>query len=161
MYVIRQPAIAVSEKRLKDLIGRHGTKKLYQLTGPVVATRDLDLTLNTGELVAVISEMDTRGDRRRWLVDAGGIIIKNDTNSKIARKADLIISVKTSYRNVCKVTRRRDKGIEHKLIVLSTLGFPVGPFILCLCAFLEHVLFQFQTSCQTRVVEPGVSWLLL
>ncbi|XP_060784026.1 rho guanine nucleotide exchange factor 37 [Neoarius graeffei] len=69
---IVQPAIAVSEKRLKDLIGRHGTKKLYQLTGPVVATRDLDLTLNTGELVAVISEMDTRGDRRRWLVDAGG-----------------------------------------------------------------------------------------
>ncbi|KAB5571408.1 hypothetical protein PHYPO_G00224650 [Pangasianodon hypophthalmus] len=69
---IVQPVVAVSEKRLKVLIDRHGTEKLYQLTGPVVATRDLDLTLNKGELVAVISEMDTRGDRRRWLVDAGG-----------------------------------------------------------------------------------------
>ncbi|KAM9470424.1 rho guanine nucleotide exchange factor 37 isoform 1-T4 [Clarias gariepinus] len=69
---IVQPVIAVSEKRLKDLVDKHGTEKLYQLIGPVVATRDLDLTLSKGELVAVISEIDTRGDRRRWLVDAGG-----------------------------------------------------------------------------------------
>ncbi|XP_007246472.2 rho guanine nucleotide exchange factor 37 [Astyanax mexicanus] len=62
----------VSEKRLKLLTDKHSSDKIYQLTGPVVATRDLDLTLNKGELVAVISEMDTRGDRRRWLVDAGG-----------------------------------------------------------------------------------------
>uniref|UniRef100_A0A8B9RJT2 Rho guanine nucleotide exchange factor 37 n=1 Tax=Astyanax mexicanus TaxID=7994 RepID=A0A8B9RJT2_ASTMX len=62
----------VSEKRLKLLTDRHSSDKIYQLTGPVVATRDLDLTLNKGELVAVIREMDTRGDRRRWLVDAGG-----------------------------------------------------------------------------------------
>lgn len=71
--VIHQPVAAVPEKRLKDLMDRHGTEKLYQLNGPVVAIRDLDLNLNKGELVAVISEMDTRGDRRRWLVDAGGI----------------------------------------------------------------------------------------
>ncbi|XP_062855711.1 rho guanine nucleotide exchange factor 37 [Trichomycterus rosablanca] len=69
---IVQADITVTEKRLKELIDRHGTEKLYQLTGPVVATRDLDLTLNKGELVAVISEIDTRGDKRRWLVDAGG-----------------------------------------------------------------------------------------
>lgn len=73
MCVIHQPIVAVSEKRMKLLMDKHGTEKLYQLTGPVVAIRDLDLTLNKGELVAVISEMDTRGDRRRWLVDAGGI----------------------------------------------------------------------------------------
>lgn len=73
LYLICQPVTVVSEKRLKELMDRHGTAKLYQLTGPVVATRDLDLNLNKGELVAVISEMDTRGDRRRWLVDAGGI----------------------------------------------------------------------------------------
>lgn len=69
---IVQPVVTVSEKRLKQLMDRHGTEKLYQLVGPVVATRDLDLNLSKGELVAVISEMDTRGDRRRWLVDAGG-----------------------------------------------------------------------------------------
>lgn len=37
-----------------------------------MASRDLDLNLALGELVAVLSEADTRGDRRRWLVDAGG-----------------------------------------------------------------------------------------
>ncbi|XP_026081146.1 rho guanine nucleotide exchange factor 37-like [Carassius auratus] len=60
------------ESRLKALTTKHGSEKIYQLTGPVVGTRDLDLTLSKGELVAVVSEMDTRGDRRRWLVDAGG-----------------------------------------------------------------------------------------
>ncbi|XP_016148735.1 rho guanine nucleotide exchange factor 37-like [Sinocyclocheilus grahami] len=63
---------AMCEQRLKALTAKHGSEKIYQLTGPVVGTRDLDLTLNKGELVAVVSEMDTRGDRRRWLVDAGG-----------------------------------------------------------------------------------------
>lgn len=38
----------------------------------VVGSRDLDLSLLKGELVAVVSEADSRGDRRRWLVDAGG-----------------------------------------------------------------------------------------
>lgn len=38
----------------------------------VVGSRDLDLSLGKGELVAVVSEADSRGDRRRWLVDAGG-----------------------------------------------------------------------------------------
>ncbi|XP_051505864.1 rho guanine nucleotide exchange factor 37-like [Myxocyprinus asiaticus] len=61
-----------SERRLKTLTAKHGSEKIYQLTGPVVGTRDLDLTLSKGELVAVVSEMDTRGERRRWLVDAGG-----------------------------------------------------------------------------------------
>ncbi|XP_051514813.1 rho guanine nucleotide exchange factor 37-like isoform X2 [Myxocyprinus asiaticus] len=61
-----------SERRLKTLLAKHSSDKIYQLAGPVVGTRDLDLTLNKGELVAVVSEMDTRGDRRRWLVDAGG-----------------------------------------------------------------------------------------
>lgn len=38
----------------------------------VVGSRDLDLNLAKGELVAIISEADSRGDKRRWLVDAGG-----------------------------------------------------------------------------------------
>lgn len=50
--------------------------------GAVVGSRDLDLNLAKGELVAIISEADTRGDRRRWLVDAGGrkqyLIMKMD-----------------------------------------------------------------------------------
>ncbi|XP_038867921.1 rho guanine nucleotide exchange factor 37-like [Salvelinus namaycush] len=67
-----QPLSPGSQKRLKVLTDKHGSGKIYQLTGHVVGTRDLDLSLNRGELVAIISEMDTRGDKRRWLVDAGG-----------------------------------------------------------------------------------------
>ncbi|XP_038848559.1 rho guanine nucleotide exchange factor 37-like [Salvelinus namaycush] len=69
---IVQPLSPGSQKCLKVLTDKHGSGKIYQLTGHVVGTRDLDLSLNRGELVAIISEMDTRGDRRRWLVDAGG-----------------------------------------------------------------------------------------
>ncbi|XP_028816658.1 rho guanine nucleotide exchange factor 37 isoform X1 [Denticeps clupeoides] len=69
---IVQPLATQDQKRLRALMDKHGSEKLYQLTGPVVGTRDLDLTLSKGELVAVLNEMDTRGDRRRWLVDAGG-----------------------------------------------------------------------------------------
>ncbi|XP_030621859.1 rho guanine nucleotide exchange factor 37 [Chanos chanos] len=70
---IVQPLSPGSQKRLRALMDRYGPEKIYQLTGPAVAARDLDLNLSKGELVAVVSEMDTRGDRRRWLVDAGGL----------------------------------------------------------------------------------------
>ncbi|KAI1899044.1 hypothetical protein AGOR_G00078630 [Albula goreensis] len=69
---IVQPLSPSSQRRLKSLTDKHGSGKIYQLTGHVVGSRDLDLTLQRGELVGVLSEMDTRGDRRRWLVDAGG-----------------------------------------------------------------------------------------
>ncbi|KAM9795395.1 rho guanine nucleotide exchange factor 37 [Neosynchiropus ocellatus] len=67
-----QPLSPSSQRRLKQLMDKHGSGKIYQVTAPVAGTRDLDLSLNKGELVAVISEADTRGDKRRWLVDAGG-----------------------------------------------------------------------------------------
>lgn len=79
MSVMSQALSPVSERRLKALTLKHGSEKIYHLTGPVVGTRDLDLTLNKGELVAVVSQMDTRGDRRRWLVDAGGKVDTWDT----------------------------------------------------------------------------------
>lgn len=67
-----QPLSPSSRHRLKQLTDKHGSGQIHQVTGTVVAIRDLDLNLAKGELVAVISEADTRGDRRRWLVDAGG-----------------------------------------------------------------------------------------
>ncbi|XP_064184107.1 rho guanine nucleotide exchange factor 37 [Anguilla rostrata] len=69
---IVQPLSPASQKRLKSLTEKHGSGKIYQLSSHVAGSRDLDLSLQRGELVAVLSEMDTRGDRRRWLVDAGG-----------------------------------------------------------------------------------------
>ncbi|KAM9357350.1 rho guanine nucleotide exchange factor 37 [Symphorus nematophorus] len=67
-----QPLSPSSQRRLKQLTDKHGSGKIYQVTGTVVGSRDLDLNLAKGELVAVVSEADSRGDRRRWLVDAGG-----------------------------------------------------------------------------------------
>nr|XP_015205525.1 PREDICTED: rho guanine nucleotide exchange factor 37 isoform X2 [Lepisosteus oculatus] len=67
-----QPLSPSFQKRLKVLTDKHGVGRIYQLTGNVGGTRELDLTLQRGDLVAVLGEMDTRGDRRRWLVDAAG-----------------------------------------------------------------------------------------
>ncbi|XP_026186987.1 rho guanine nucleotide exchange factor 37 isoform X2 [Mastacembelus armatus] len=67
-----QPLSPSSQRRLKQLTDKHGSGKIYQVVGAVVGSRDLDLSLAKGELVAIISEADTRGDKRRWLVDAGG-----------------------------------------------------------------------------------------
>ncbi|KAK1904030.1 Rho guanine nucleotide exchange factor 37, partial [Dissostichus eleginoides] len=60
-----------SQQRLQQLTERHGSEKIFQVSVCVVGGRDLDLSLARGELVGVISWADTRGDKRRWLVDAG------------------------------------------------------------------------------------------
>uniref|UniRef100_A0A3B3DX13 Rho guanine nucleotide exchange factor (GEF) 37 n=2 Tax=Oryzias melastigma TaxID=30732 RepID=A0A3B3DX13_ORYME len=67
-----QPLSPSSQRCLQQLTGKHGSGKIYQVTSSVVGSRDLDLNLTKGELVAIISGADTRGDKRRWLVDAGG-----------------------------------------------------------------------------------------
>lgn len=67
-----QPVNPCWEQRLKHLTERHSLEKIYRATAAVWGSRDLDLTLIKGELVAVVSERDSRGDRRRWLVDNGG-----------------------------------------------------------------------------------------
>lgn len=67
-----QPLSPSSQRRLKQLTDKHGSGKIYQVAAAVVGSRDLDLNLAKGELVAIISEADSRGDKRRWLVDAGG-----------------------------------------------------------------------------------------
>lgn len=72
MLIFCQPLSPSSQRRLKQLTDKHGSGKIYQVVGTVVGSRDLDLNLAKGELVAIISEADSRGDKRRWLVDAGG-----------------------------------------------------------------------------------------
>ncbi|XP_061542027.1 LOW QUALITY PROTEIN: rho guanine nucleotide exchange factor 37 [Phycodurus eques] len=67
-----QPLNSSSQQRFRLLTDKHGSDKIYQVLSAAVGGRDLDLTLAKGELVAVIGRADTRGDRRRWLVDAGG-----------------------------------------------------------------------------------------
>ncbi|XP_023184610.1 rho guanine nucleotide exchange factor 37 isoform X1 [Xiphophorus maculatus] len=66
-----QPLSPSCQRLLKHLTDKHGSGKIFQVTNTVVGTRDFDLTLTKGEFVALISEFDTRGDKRRWLVDSG------------------------------------------------------------------------------------------
>ncbi|KAM9833456.1 rho guanine nucleotide exchange factor 37 [Syngnathus typhle] len=65
------PLNSSSQQRLQQLTNKHSSDKIYQVLSAVVGSRDLDLNLAKGELVALISQADTRGDKRRWLVDAG------------------------------------------------------------------------------------------
>ncbi|KAJ0002506.1 hypothetical protein NQD34_007655 [Periophthalmus magnuspinnatus] len=59
--------------RYHQLCQKHPQERIFEATCGVVGSRDLDLSLIKGELVAVVSERDSKkGDRRRWLVDAGG-----------------------------------------------------------------------------------------
>lgn len=69
---VAQPLSPSSQRRLKLLTDKHGSGKIFQVSNTVVGTKDFDLNLTKGELVALISEVDTRGDKRRWLVDVGG-----------------------------------------------------------------------------------------
>ncbi|KAM4675990.1 rho guanine nucleotide exchange factor 37 [Discoglossus pictus] len=54
------------------LLQRHGSEKLYQVMSNVSGSRDLDLTLHRGQVVAVLQFTDTKGNKNRWLVDVGG-----------------------------------------------------------------------------------------
>ncbi|CAL8358201.1 unnamed protein product [Merluccius merluccius] len=69
---IVQPLSPSSQRRLGMLTQKHGSEKIFQVSSVVVGSRDLDLSLARGELVAVVSQADSRGDKKRWLVDAGG-----------------------------------------------------------------------------------------
>ncbi|XP_068181293.1 rho guanine nucleotide exchange factor 37 isoform X2 [Antennarius striatus] len=67
-----QPLSPSSRRRLQLLTEKHSSGRIFQVTAAVGGGRDLDLSLARGELVAVISQEDSRGDQKRWLVDAGG-----------------------------------------------------------------------------------------
>ncbi|XP_040262480.1 rho guanine nucleotide exchange factor 37 [Bufo bufo] len=64
------PAI---EQQIQQLLKRYSPEKLYQLMSAVKGTREMELTLRHGEVVAVIQHGDTKGNKNRWLVDTGGL----------------------------------------------------------------------------------------
>lgn len=72
IFLFFQPLSPSCQRLLKHLTDKHGSGKIFQVTNTVVGTRDFDLNLTKGEFVALISEFDTHGDKRRWLVDSGG-----------------------------------------------------------------------------------------
>lgn len=54
------------------LVNKHGADKLYQVTSNISGSKDMDLTLQRGQIVALLHGMDTKGNTNRWLVDSGG-----------------------------------------------------------------------------------------
>lgn len=54
-------------------MSKHSPDKLYQVISNISGSKDLDLTLQRGQIVALLHGMDTKGNTNRWLVDAGGM----------------------------------------------------------------------------------------
>nr|XP_044989020.1 rho guanine nucleotide exchange factor 37 isoform X2 [Jaculus jaculus] len=67
-----QPLLPGSERQMQALLSRYGPEKLYQVTSSINGTGTLDLTLLRGQIVALLQNKDTKGNRSRWLVDTGG-----------------------------------------------------------------------------------------
>ncbi|NWZ70727.1 ARH37 factor, partial [Acrocephalus arundinaceus] len=67
-----QPLTPAEERKVLSLVSKHGPDKLYQVTSNISGSRDLDLTLLRGQIVALLQGADTKGNTSRWLVDAGG-----------------------------------------------------------------------------------------
>ncbi|KAM6299734.1 rho guanine nucleotide exchange factor 37 [Aegotheles albertisi] len=67
-----QPLNPAEERKVLSLVSKHGPDKLYQVTSNISGSKDLDLTLLRGQIVALLQSADTKGNTSRWLVDAGG-----------------------------------------------------------------------------------------
>ncbi|KAM6469071.1 rho guanine nucleotide exchange factor 37 isoform 2-T2 [Liasis olivaceus] len=67
-----QPLSSAEEKKALLLLNRHGPDKLYQVTSDASGCKEMDLTLQRGQIVAFLHGMDTKGNTNRWLVDTGG-----------------------------------------------------------------------------------------
>ncbi|NXN69086.1 ARH37 factor, partial [Himantopus himantopus] len=69
---VTQPLNPAEERKVLSLVSKHGPDKLYQVTSNISGSKDLDLTLQRGQIVALLQSVDTKGNKSRWLVDAGG-----------------------------------------------------------------------------------------
>ncbi|XP_009959024.1 PREDICTED: rho guanine nucleotide exchange factor 37, partial [Leptosomus discolor] len=69
---VTQPLNPAEERKVLSLVSKHGPEKLYQVTSNINGSKDLDLTLQRGQIVALLQSVDTKGNTSRWLVDAGG-----------------------------------------------------------------------------------------
>ncbi|XP_077183208.1 rho guanine nucleotide exchange factor 37 [Paroedura picta] len=67
-----QPLSPAEERRVLLLVNKHGPDKLYQVTSNISGSKEMDLTLQRGQIVALLHDTDTKGNSNRWLVDAGG-----------------------------------------------------------------------------------------
>ncbi|KAM5172624.1 rho guanine nucleotide exchange factor 37 [Mantella aurantiaca] len=62
------PAI---ERQIQQLLQRYRAEKLYQVVSSFAGSKEMELSLSRGDVVAVIQLADTKGNKNRWLVDTG------------------------------------------------------------------------------------------
>ncbi|XP_056430722.1 rho guanine nucleotide exchange factor 37 [Hyla sarda] len=70
---VPQEHLPIIERQVQQLLKQYSPQKLYQVMSAVKSTREMELTLRRGEVVAVIQFADTKGSQTRWLVDTGGL----------------------------------------------------------------------------------------
>ncbi|XP_078267693.1 rho guanine nucleotide exchange factor 37 isoform X2 [Rhinoraja longicauda] len=66
--IIEQP---LNQEKLNVLLKKYKPSKIYHVTSNISGSKDLDLTLQSGDLVAILQITDTKGNSNRWLVDSG------------------------------------------------------------------------------------------
>ncbi|XP_061472825.1 rho guanine nucleotide exchange factor 37 [Rhineura floridana] len=69
---VAEPLSPEEERRVLSLVSKHGPEKLYQVTSNISGSKNMDLTLQRGHIVALLHDKDTKGNTNRWLVDTGG-----------------------------------------------------------------------------------------
>ncbi|XP_051834645.1 rho guanine nucleotide exchange factor 37 isoform X2 [Antechinus flavipes] len=69
---ITQPLQPAAERQVQTLVSKYGLSKLYQVTSNISGSGNLALTLQRGQIVALLQDRDTKGNTNRWLVDTGG-----------------------------------------------------------------------------------------
>nr|XP_028573407.1 rho guanine nucleotide exchange factor 37 isoform X1 [Podarcis muralis]XP_028573408.1 rho guanine nucleotide exchange factor 37 isoform X1 [Podarcis muralis] len=70
--VAEQPLSPAEERKVHLLMSKHGPEKLYQVTSNTSGSKNMDLVLQRGQIVALLHDRDTKGNTNRWLVDSGG-----------------------------------------------------------------------------------------
>uniref|UniRef100_A0A8D2LBS1 Rho guanine nucleotide exchange factor 37 n=1 Tax=Varanus komodoensis TaxID=61221 RepID=A0A8D2LBS1_VARKO len=67
-----QPLSPAEEKKVLLLLSKHSPEKLFQVISNTTSNKAMDLTLQKGQIVALLHGQDTKGNPNRWLVDTGG-----------------------------------------------------------------------------------------
>uniref|UniRef100_A0A8D2LC07 Rho guanine nucleotide exchange factor 37 n=1 Tax=Varanus komodoensis TaxID=61221 RepID=A0A8D2LC07_VARKO len=69
-----QPLSPAEEKKVLLLLSKHSPEKLFQVISNTTSNKAMDLTLQKGQIVALLHGQDTKGNPNRWLVDTGGTV---------------------------------------------------------------------------------------
>ncbi|KAM8972040.1 rho guanine nucleotide exchange factor 37 [Pelodytes ibericus] len=78
IFDVEMPAAPVQdqnpaqERQVKVLLKRYEPGKIYQVMQNISSSKDMELTVQRGDYVAVLQYSDTKGNKKRWLVDTGG-----------------------------------------------------------------------------------------